>query len=145
MKWLNQAEIEAFLVRNGVCEPAAPAEILSGFDLDRPIYEQQFEEGQDLFQFIRNASASNTSPRVGNWFALPGATTGGVAIIDGGAGRRFHRFRVSRNFTALEGTAKDFPLTWKFEIGGKGGATQIYVPPALLGHLRAISAAERAY
>lgn len=143
MRSLTKTDVELFLKRHGILSAGAVAEVLSGFELKLPVYEQPFDEGQELFQFIRNPSASNPGPRVGNWFTLPGATTLGVAIIDGGAGRRFHRFRVEQAFTALEGTAKEFPLTWKFEIGGKGGATQVYVPPSFLGHLSAISPAER--
>lgn len=143
MRSLTKTNVELFLKMHGISSASAIAEVLSGFELKEPIYEQTFDEGQELFQFIRNPSAATPSPRVGNWFTLPSATTQGVAIIDGGAGRRFHRFRVERAFIALEGTAKEFPLTWKFEIGGKGGATQIYVPPSFIGHLSAISPAER--
>ena len=143
MKSLTKTDVELFLKKHGITSADAITEVLSGFDLKSPIYEQVFDEGQEVFQFIRNPSATNPFPRVGNWFTLPGATTQRVAIIDGGAGRRFHRFRVERAFAALEGIAKEFPLTWKFEIGGKGGATQIYVPPSFLGHLTAVSPAER--
>lgn len=144
MRWLNQAEVENYLKRSGVPSQKQISDVLSGFDLSLPIYEQMLEEGQDVFQFIRNPSSTNLNPLVGSWFTIPGATTRSTAIIDGGSGRRFHRFRVARSFVALEGTAKEFPLTWKFEIGGKGGGTQIYVPPIYLGHLGAVSAAERA-
>ena len=144
MKWLSQSEAENYLRRNGVTTLQAIAEVLSGFDFSRPIYEQILEEGQEIFQFIRTPSAANLSPNAGSWFALPGATTQSVAIIDGGSGRRFHRFSVERSFVALEGVAREFPLTWKFEIGGKGGGTQIYVPRIYLGHLSAGSAAQRA-
>jgi hypothetical protein len=143
MKSLTRMDAELFLKKYGISSPRVVEEVLSGFDFRHPVYEQLFEEGQELFQFIRNPSATNLSPCVGNWFALPGATTQGVAIIDGGAGRRFHRFRVERAFMALEGTAREFPLMWKFEIGGRGGATQIYVPPSVLGYLSAIAPAER--
>ena len=143
MTSLTKMEAELFLKKYGISSPSVMAEVLSGFDFKHPVYEQFFEEDQELFQFIRNPSATNLSPCAGNWFALPGATTQGVAIIDGGAGRRFHRFRVERAFMALEGTAREFPLMWKFEIGGKGGATQIYVPPAVLGYLSAVAPAER--
>ena len=106
---------------------------MSGFDFNQPVYLQQLEEGQELFQYIRNASSHNLSPNSGNWFTLAGATTAGVAIIDGGAGRRFHRFRVVGTFSTIEGTAKALPVSWKHEIGGPGGATQIYVPPRFIG------------
>jgi len=143
MRPLTKLDAELFLRKYGISSASEVAEVLRAFDFKCPIYEQFFDEGQELFQFIRNPSATNPSPRTGNWFTLIGATTQRVAIIDGGAGRRFHRFRVERAFTAMEGTAKELPLAWKFEIGGKGGATQVYVPPAFLGHLSAISSAQR--
>ncbi len=143
MKWLNQTDVENYLKVNGMSSPQQIADVVSGFDLSLPIYEQMQEEGQEFFQFIRNPSSANMSPSTGSWFTLPGATTRSVAIIDGGSGRRFHRFQVVRSFTALEGTAKNFPLTWKFEIGGKGGGTQIYIPPIYIGHLSAVAAADR--
>lgn len=144
MKWLNQSEVENYLKRNGVMTQSKISEVLSGFDSAMPIYEQLLDEGQELFQFIRNPSAANINPNAGSWFTVAGATTKSVAIIDGGSGRRFHKFQVLRPFVAIEGCAKEFPLTWKFEIGGKGGGTQIYVPPNYLGHLTAVSPAERA-
>jgi hypothetical protein len=143
MKCLKQTEVENYLRNNGLATHNEISDVLSGFDFTKPIYEMLLEEGHDIFQFIRNPSAANTSPAVGSWFALPGATTDSVAIIDGGSGRRFHRFRVARSFMALEGSAKMFPLTWKFEIGGTGGGTQIFVPRIYIGHLNAISAATR--
>jgi len=143
MKWLTKPEVEAFLRANGVSSVDQIEAVLSGFDFNVPIYYQLYEEDQELFQFIRNPSAVNLSPRVGCWFALPGATTQGVAIIDGGSGRRFHRFRVVRAFTAIEGTAKSIPIMWQHEVGGPGGATQIYVHPNLIGHLTVVSPAER--
>lgn len=143
MNWLNQSEVENYLRKNGVLSPGNVSAVLSGFDFVMPIYEQYLEEGQELFQFIRNPSATNGNPSTGSWFTISGATTRSIAIIDGGSGRRFHKFQVMRPFVAIEGSAKEFPLTWKFEIGGKGGGTQIYVPPNYLGHLTAVSPADR--
>lgn len=141
MKWLNQTEVKNYLMKNGLAQRSLVVDVLSGFDLSQPIYEQLLEEGDEIFQFIRRSSAGDMSPRVGSWFALPGATTQSVAIIDGGAGRRLHRFRVVRAFLALEGAARNFPLNWKLGIGGKGGGTQLYVPPRYLGHLDAVAPA----
>jgi hypothetical protein len=107
------------------------------------VYEQTFEEGQDLFQYIRGSSAGDSGPGAGNWFCLAGATTKGVAIIDGGSGRTLHRYTVNATFTAIEGAARPQSTNWSWSGGGPGGATQIYVPPRLIGHLSAVASHAR--
>ena len=54
MKEKNQAIVTDFLKRNGVTDRKKAAEIMSGFDLDKPIYLSRLEKGERLFQFLRN-------------------------------------------------------------------------------------------
>jgi hypothetical protein len=143
MKWLNKPEVEAYLRSHGIASPKKVAEILDAFDFDKPIYEQSLEEGAELFQFIRLPSAGDASPMLGNWFSIPGVTTDAVAIIDGGAGRRLHKFHVLKPFSAIEGVAARQKRNWGWSGGGRGGGTQIYVPPAFIGCLAAVSPADK--
>ena len=86
---------------------------------------------------MRRPTATDPSPAAGNWFGLAGMTSAGVAIDDGLGGRGLVAF------TALEGTAARFALDRGKGIGGAGGATQVYVPRNLLGHLRPMGPGER--
>ena len=134
MPWLTKDQVRTFLRNQGIPSARKIDEILSGFDFDKPVYEKYFEEGEVLFQFIRNpdyTGAKNT----GNWFALPSGTMDGIAIFGGGSGRHPHKFSVAHPFSAIEGTAIALPRNWDWAGGGNGGHTQIYVPPRLLGHL----------
>lgn len=140
MRPMSRSDIETYLHRHGMTAAGTVAQILSGFDLGKPVYEQSFYCGDQLFQFVRNASRFDPSPSAGNWFALAGATTQSLAIIHGVAGRRLHKFGVSAPFIALEGTATRMAIDWNWSGGGPGGGTQIYVPPRLLGHLYAMGA-----
>ena len=135
MKRLTQDELRAYLRAHDVRPAKTIENIISGFDFRQPVYEQPMEPGQELFQFIRNVSHSERSPRTGNWFALASARMAGLAIFGGGAGRHLHRFVVNHEFTAIEGTAGALPPDWGWAGGGPGGHTQIYVPPKFLGHL----------
>ena len=138
-------------------------DVLSGFDFDKPIYEQQFWPGDEVFQLARLPSLPQESPRhhtnrdsqydfrqvladpsrlvrripspIGNWFGLRGITTRGVAINDGLAGRQALRFEVIIGLRALEGTAARVKRNIGTGIGGPGGQTQIFIPSMLLNRL----------
>ena len=138
MKWLTQDGVRAYLRANGVSSAKVVEEIISGFDFDRPVYEQRLEPRHELWQFVRNASHSELAPRTGNWFSLSGATLTGLSIFGGGSGRQMHRFIVEHEFIAIEGSARAMPRNWGWSGGGEGGHTQIYVPPRLIGHLRSV-------
>jgi hypothetical protein len=38
-------------------------DVLSGFNLDAPAYEQRLEPGSTLYQFVRRASIAELAPR----------------------------------------------------------------------------------
>lgn len=135
---VNKAAIREYLERNGVNHPVLVDNVLSGFDLAQPVYEQRLEPGAELFQYMRRPAVGRPDLRVGNWFCLRGASRDGLAIMDGLAGRELHHFRISAELVALEGVASRLSPHWVAEIGGGGGATQIYVPPRLLGHVHSI-------
>ena len=143
MKCLTPDQLRAYLRSNGVSSPDAVQKIILGFDFNKPVYEQPLDHDGVLFQFIRNPSANESTPAAGNWFCLSGATTGSLAIIDGGAGRRLHKYRVVLSLTAIEGSASRQNINWIWSGGGPGGGTQIYIPPPLIGRLRAVAPHER--
>ena len=136
MRLLDLATARQYLTANGI--PAAQQnDILGGFDFAKPVYEQVVQPGQVLFQFIRNPTYLGAS-QAGNWFALSGATQAGVGIFGGGSGRHLHKFEVAFPFACLEGTAAALARNWSWAGGGRGGDTQLYVPPRFIGHLRSL-------
>jgi hypothetical protein len=137
-------EARAWLRANGVTSPGKIDEVIDGFDFGHPVYIRSFEPGEDLYQYIRLPSATGNSPMAGEWFCLKGATTAGLAIIDGNTGRRLHHYRVARDFQAMEGTARNMPINWGWSGGGPGGLTQVYIPaPLVRASLQPVGAAER--
>src|SRR5690606_13920235 len=102
------------------------------FDFSHPVYLQEFEPEELLYQFIRNSSHEGLPLLAGSWFCLTGATKRSLAIIDGLSGRELHAYRVARMFTALEGSASALPIQWSWAGGGPGGGTQVYVPAQLV-------------
>ena len=133
--------IHAYLRANGVAHPALVHDVLSGFDSQKPIYETPLDFETELYQYMRRPATGRPDLRVGNWFCITGASRRGLGIIDGLAGRELHRFRVVSPFVALEGTASKIARNWQFEIGGRGGSTQIYVPPRFIGHIQSLGTA----
>ena len=131
------------LLTQGVHPVAEVEKVLSGFDFSRPVYEHDFWPDDVLFQLVRLPSALDPLPSSGNWFGLAGITASGVAVNEGLAGRRLASFKVVSPFKALEGTAARFKVNLGSAIGGEGGATQIFIPTRLLGHLHSLGPAER--
>lgn len=134
--WLTPDEVQSYLRAAGMSSSKKINEVLDGFDFsNRPLFFETLEEGQVLYQFIRNASAESGAPRSGNWFCGLGATEDQLAIFGGGSGRRRHKFEVKLPFIALVGEAKPQSPAWAWAGGGRGGGTQIFVPPNYVGHL----------
>jgi hypothetical protein len=127
-----QATLNNFLRQNGVTDPDKVAEIAGGFDLSQPVYTQLIEPGDRLFQFLRNEEVSRPSPQTGSWFCLAGASMDSLAIFGGGGGRRLQEFTVNRPVVGLEGTAGGMRRDWGWAGGGRGGATQVFLPPNAL-------------
>ena len=143
MRVLNHDSAVDLLRSQGVGGGAEIEKILGGFDFDQPVYEQDFWPGDFLYQLIRLPSSTLPLPIAGNWFGLAGLTTKGVAINDGLSGRRAAKYEVRAWFKALEGTAKELPVDLGRAIGGPGGATEVFVPSFLLGHLQSIGPVDR--
>jgi hypothetical protein len=143
LRLLSQVDARAYLERHGIVSPKKIDEILGGFDFSKPVYEQPLFPGDTLFQFVRNPSLGAPNPTTGNWFGISGATTGGLAITDGLAGRRLQKYRVVAHASALEGTAVKKEVEWDWAGGGPGGATQLYLPPNLLGCVECLGGHER--
>ena len=137
-KLLDEAGIREYLGRNGVANTALVSNVLSGFNLAKPMYEQRLEPGADLFQYMRRPASGRPDLRVGNWFCLRSASRRGLAIMDGLAGREIHHFRVYCELDALEGEASRLSPNWHHEVGGIGGETQIFVPPLLIGRIHSV-------
>ena len=135
---VNKAAVRDYLGRNGVLHQTLVDNVLSGFDLAQPMYEQRLDPGAELYQYMRRPAAGRPGLQVGNWFCLRGAGRDALAIFDGLAGRELHHFVVSAELTVLEGTASRLAPNWLHEIGGAGGASQIFVPPRLLGHIHSL-------
>lgn len=127
---MNQAQqlIEFFLKENGVTNQKKVGKVISGFDLSKPVYKQRLMANDRLYQYVRNPSSSSNEIGVGNWFALKGATMDSLGIFSGGSGRNLTEFKVNFPITVLEGTAIEIGRNWKWAGGGKGGATQIFIP-----------------
>ena len=141
-KLLDETGVREYFARNGVVNSVLVSNVLSGFDLTKPMYEQRLEPGTELFQYIRRPASGRPDLRVGNWFCLRGASRSGLAIMDGLAGREIHHFRVYSELVALEGTASRLSPNWHHEVGGRGGDTQLFVPPLLLGRIHSIGNAD---
>jgi hypothetical protein len=119
-------------------------QVLSGFKLNQPLIEEAFEVGDRLFQYIRGISFWDQSATSGSWFTRAGASPASLSILEGPAGRRLHRFTVVSSFRAVEGTVKRLPPNEFIGIGGgHGGASQVFVPRAFRGCIRAVGAQER--
>lgn len=144
MKLMNKAEASEFLSKQGVEPDKKVKEVLSGFDLSRPMYEHFFSPGDELYQFVRLPSVGSPVFERGCWFGLSGVSLGGAAIFGGLAGRTLQRFKVIHPFSALEGTAAPFPIDWQLEIGGRGGMTQVFVPRKYAGLIRSLGSAQTA-
>lgn len=138
---LDMASARLWLQQQGVREERWCSEILGGF-ARYPIYEQDLSPGDVLYQFVRNPSLGDMSPGRGSWFGLAGASQDSVAIIGGGAGRRLHKFKVTLPALALEGVAARMPIDWKSQVGGAGGATQLFIPPNQIARVRPVGAAQ---
>ena len=141
MKMLTPPTAAALLLAQGVPCAREVDKVLSGFDLGKPLYEQDFWPEDVLFQLIRLPSVRDPVPAPGNWFGLAGITASGVAINGGLAGRSLAAFKVVSPFKAVEGTAASFKVDLGRALGGKGGASQVFVPSGLLGHLQSLGPA----
>lgn len=124
--------LTSFLMRNGITDPTKVEEIKSGFDLTMPIYEHLVRPGDRIFQFLRNEELTRPVTQTGNWFCIAGATMDTLAIFGGGAGRRLHEFTVRTPVLGVEGTAAALSRNWGWAGGGRGGATQIFLPRSAL-------------
>jgi hypothetical protein len=142
MRVLTRATAAELILAQGV-SPVRVEEALSGFDFAKPVYEQDFWPEDVLFQLVRLPSVRDPVPASGNWYGLAGITARGVAVNDGLAGRRLNAYKVVSPFKALEGTAVKFKVDRGSGIGGDGGATQVFIPSALLGHLQSLGPADR--
>lgn len=101
-------------------------EVLSGFDFDKPVYIQQLDEGEEVYQYMRTFGYS------GNWLALKGASMEDLAIFSGNEGRVLKKVRITHPCPVLEGMAKSMPRNWFWSGGGSGGGTQMYMPSKYL-------------
>ena len=111
--WLTPDQVRSFLRANGITSYNLTKNVLDGLDFaSKPLYFRDFEAGDILYQFIRNASLENGAPRSGNWFCEAGATSDKLAIFGGGSGRRRYKFEVVHPFTALEGAARAQSTNW---------------------------------
>jgi hypothetical protein len=129
MKNTNETTLLNFLRRNGITDPTQVQKIISGFDLDKPVYERLVEPGERLYQYIRNSSVVEPVPRTGNWFCIARwATMDSLAIFSGGTGRHLVEFTVSHPVCSIEGTASAMKRNWNWAGGGFGGNTQAYLP-----------------
>lgn len=120
---LTQPELQlvaAMCQQNGTYDP-----VVTGSNMDAcggPVTEKTFEPGDVIEMWVRD----NGQP--GSWSLPPGTDPETVGIIT--AGRHLERFVVTKRFTALESTAKDFPKGFVPGVGGEGGGQQYMMPPS---------------
>ena len=170
MSYLSRDAVQAHLRSAGISDPETLQSIANSFayeigssgNLVRGPYLRHFDEGEVLYQYIRNPSSINMIPGAGNYFGIKGATMDGLAITSGMSGRQLYAFVVASPFVALEGNAAEVkidldlntrpPVTgyrngepqtaWDWDGGGKGGATQIFIPNSIVrSHLEPRGAA----
>jgi hypothetical protein len=103
------------------------------------VYEQPLTIGDVYFQFVRTPSTQDPSPTLGSWYCLSGQELTRLGIHSPGSARRVGEFEVVEDVIAVEGIART--LTWnydlaKYGVGGRGGGTQIYLPPMLRSAVR---------
>jgi hypothetical protein len=147
MMTVSRDEAIAYLRKNGVSSDSKISEILSGFDFSAGSgpYLNQLRMGDHYFQFVRGPSFALPDPVVGAWFCLKGAEMNQLAIHSPDAMRLLTVFKVVAEVIVLEGLAKDLPFRGQPKahgVGGKGGATQIYVPRGLSSALENLGLAE---
>lgn len=137
---MNSAKqiIENYLKKNGITSQQEIEEIISGFDLSKPVYEQEIWTNDRLYQYVRNPNSSFNEIGVGRWFSLKGAKMSSLAIFSGGSGRSLIEYKVNFTIVALEGTAKKMGLNWSWSGGGQGGATQIFIPKKMFYAIEAL-------
>jgi len=143
---LDEAGVRAHLEQQGFPGSAA-AQYAASFDWTKPVYSARLEPGDRIVQLVRNPWAGEVEGRafdsafaVGNFFALRGASSSGLAIGSGLSGRRRVAFEVLREILVVEGTAGPFATPFPAaSIGGPGGATQIVVSNAQKFSLRALN------
>lgn len=128
--------IRSFLRAHGITREKVIEGIISGYDLYEWVSPVQLEAGETLYQFVRDPTAMSGSVTLGNWFCLRGATMDGVGIFSGLGGRTLKEFEVIANVEALEGTARKMKRNWNWEVGGGGGATQLFIPDHALFSLQ---------
>lgn len=81
-RWLNPDEVRSFLRRAGMDSSRKINEVLDGYDFsNKPLYFETLQEGQVLYQFIRNASVETGAPRTGNWGWAGGGVGGGTQVF----------------------------------------------------------------
>lgn len=142
MKLLTKTEATQWLKRNGVNNKKIN-EVIGAFDFKKAVYEHLLLGGDTLFQYIRMPEQGNLNPDRGDWYCLEGARPKHLAISEGLAGRRLHKFLVTYPVAVLEGTAAPQEHSWSWAGGGPGGATQIFVPPSKAMLIQAVDAQER--
>ncbi len=142
LRRLTPDQYRDWLARHGIAA-ARVEEVISGYDLAQPLIEEFFEPGDRLFQYIRGSEFKDPNPAAGSWFARAGATPAGLAILEGAAGRRLHRFQVVARFSCIEGSAAKLERNVMKDFGGEGGASQIFVPPMYRGCIRVVGAQDR--
>lgn len=123
--------IEDYLKKHGISNQKEIDEIISGFDLFGPVYQQRIWVNDRLFQYVRRPNLSFNAIGVGRWFCLKGASMDSLAIFSGGVGRHLTEYRVKYPIVVLEGTAKKLSRNWEWAGGGEGGATQMFIPNEL--------------
>lgn len=122
-----QETAEKYLRKHGIINDAEIKEILSGFNFTKPVYENRIWPGDRIYQFIRKPNFKG-SFETGRWFSLKGANMDSLGIFSGESGSRLTEFLVTNEIVVLEGTAKELALNWSWAGGGKGGATQLFIP-----------------
>ena len=121
-----------FLQNNGITDKKEIKDILSGFNITQPVYENQLHRNDVIYQYVRRVDANSKFITIGQWFCLKGASMDSLAIFSGGPGRQLIEFKVKLPIVVLEGTAEKIPdLNWSWSGGGSGGNTQIFIPRKL--------------
>jgi hypothetical protein len=100
----------------------------NGFDVTQPMRIRTLQPGEEIAQWVRNDG------KPGIDFTTPGRdpATLGVELDPATAlpaNRTLQIFKVVKPTQVLEGTAADFPSGIIESVGGKGGGTQIAMPP----------------
>ena len=141
----SENDVRTFLRGHGLPDTVIQ-DVISGIDFSHPVYPQNIDLGNTVYQYVRTPSARDPFGETGSWYCLRGTLMDRLAVHHPDGPRQMLKYDVVGDFVALESTALQFRLEdvqdpqrreqlARLGIGGSGGGTQIFVPRSLAHNL----------